>query len=99
MDKLEEYIRKNRGELDRYSPPKGIWKRISRKLKKENPLLRQWLSLAAMLIIILGTALVFFRPEYRWSDSNKRRATDDEITQLTPQLKETEAYYNNLSGY
>jgi len=96
MDKLEEYIRKNRGELDRYSPPKGIWKRISRKLKKENPLLRQWLSLAAMLIIILGTALVFFRPEYRWSDSNKRRATDDEITQLTPQLKETEAYYNNL---
>jgi hypothetical protein len=96
MDKLEEYIRKNRGELDSYSPPKGIWKRVSRKLKKENPLLRQWLSIAAMLVIILGTALVLFRPEYRWSDSNKRRTGDDGITQLSPQLRETEAYYNNL---
>jgi hypothetical protein len=96
MDKLEEYIRKNRGDLDRYSPPNGIWKRISRKLRMENPLLRHWLSLAAMLIIILGTALVLFRPEYRWSDSNKRRSGNIEITQLTPQLKETEAYYNNL---
>ena len=96
MDKLEEYIRKNRGDLDRYSPPTGLWKRISRKLKKENPLLRQWLSLAAMLIIILGTALIFFKPEYRWSDSKNRSAGEYEVTQLTPQLKETEAYYNNL---
>jgi hypothetical protein len=95
MDKLEEHIRKNREDLDRYSPPKGIWRNIRRKLKKEKSLSRQWLSIAAMIVVILGTAVIFFRPEYRWSSSERQKNIDD-ITGITPQLKETETYYNNL---
>jgi hypothetical protein len=95
MDKLEEHIRKNREDLDRYSPPKGIWRNIRRKIKKEKSLSRQWLSIAAMIVVILGTAVIFFRPEYRWSSSERQKNNDD-ITSITPQLKETETYYNNL---
>jgi hypothetical protein len=96
MDKLEEHIRRNREELDRYTPPAGVWRRVRKELKKEKSAAKQWLSLAAMIVVILGTALVLFRPEFRWSDSNKQNNGVDQLTQLTPQLKETEIYYNTL---
>jgi len=95
MDKLEEHIRKNREDLDRYSPPKGIWRNIRMKLKKEKSFSMLWLSIAAMIVVILGTAIIFFRPEYRWSSSERQKNNDD-LTGVTPQLKETETYYNNL---
>jgi hypothetical protein len=96
MDKLEEHIRQNRDDLDRYNPPAGIWRRIRKELRKQKSGMRQWFSIAAMIVVVLGTALVLFKPEYRWSDSNRNRNNDDELTQLNPQLKETEVYYNNL---
>jgi flagellar basal body-associated protein FliL len=95
MDKLEEHIRRNREELDKYTPPAGIWRRVRRELKKEKSSAKQWLSIAAMIVVILGTALVLFKPEFRWSDSKKQN-NNEQLTQLTPQLKETEIYYNNL---
>src|SRR5512133_1444315 len=95
MDKLEEHIRRNREELDKYTPPTGIWRRIRKELKKEKSSAKQWLSIAAMIVVILGTALVLFKPEFRWSDSKKQN-NNEQLTQLTPQLKETEIYYNNL---
>ena len=58
--------------------------------------MRQWISIAAMIIVILGTAIVFFRPEYRMSDSIRGKNNGDGLTQINPQLKETEIYYNNL---
>jgi hypothetical protein len=96
MDKLEEHIRQNRDDLDRYIPPAGIWRGIRRKLKKQQSGMRKWFSIAAMIVVILGTALVFFRPEYRWSDSYKRKNSDEQIVRLAPQFKETEIYYNSL---
>jgi hypothetical protein len=96
MDRLEEQIRKNREDLDRYSPPKSIWRSIRKELRNEKPLLRQWLSVAAMVVVILGTAVIFFRPEYRWSEAGRNRSNNDNFSQITPQLKETETYYNNL---
>jgi cellulose synthase/poly-beta-1,6-N-acetylglucosamine synthase-like glycosyltransferase len=96
MDKLEEHIRKNREDLDRYSPPKGIWKNIRKKLTKDKYLSRQWISIAAMIVVILGTAVIFFRPEYRLSSSDKQKNRNDDLTLIVPQLKETETYYNNL---
>ena len=96
MDKLEEHIRQSREELDRYSPPSAIWRRIRKELKKKNPMLRRWFSIAAMIVVILGTAIVLFRPEYRWSDSNRQNSNNEGRTQLNSQLKETEVYYNNL---
>jgi hypothetical protein len=96
MDKLEEHIRKNREDLDRYSPPKGIWRNIHKNLKKDKTLSRQWLSIAAMIVVILGTAVIFFRSEYRWSSTDKHKNSNDDLTRIAPQLKETEIYYNNL---
>jgi Tfp pilus assembly protein PilN len=96
MDKLEEHIRKNREDLDRYSPPKGIWRNIRRKLNKEKSPAKQWLSIAAMIVVILGTAVLFFKPEYRWSSANRQKNNIEDLTSVTPQLKESETYYNNL---
>jgi hypothetical protein len=96
MDKLEEHIRKNREDLDRYTPPEVIWKGISKKLNARTFSPRQWLSVAALIIVILGTAVIFFKPEYRWSDQKGQASKYDERAQYPPQLKETEVYYNNL---
>ncbi|MGD0753533.1 MAG: hypothetical protein ABR927_00615 [Bacteroidales bacterium] len=96
MDKLEEHIRQNREDLDRYNPPAGIWRRIRKELRKEKSMIRLWLSVAAMMIVVLGTAVVLFRPVYRWSDSNSRKNNYEGLLQVDPQLKETETYYNNL---
>jgi hypothetical protein len=90
MDKLEEHIRKNREELDKYNPPAATWKRIKKDLGIQKPM-PKWISLAAMIVIILGTAIIFFKPQYRWADKE-----NDSTARRYPQLKETEIYYNNL---
>jgi flagellar basal body-associated protein FliL len=95
MDKLEEHIRKNREDLDKYSPPKGIWRNISKRINREKSSSRLWISIAAMIVVILGTAVIFFKPEYRWS-ADRQKNNSEELTGVTPQLKETETYYNNL---
>jgi len=96
MDKLEEYIRRNREDLDKYSPGADNWKRIRKGVKKEKFQTRQWLSIAAMFVVILGTAIALFRPVYRWSNHDSRKVTDEKSALADPQLKETEVYYNNL---
>ena len=96
MDKFEEHIRKNREDLDRYRPSPGIWKRVKRGLRKGKSPLIQWLSIAAMIVIILGTAVVLFRPGKWWSDINIEKSSDAGLKPANPQMKETEIYYNNL---
>jgi hypothetical protein len=96
MDKLEEHIRKNRDNLDKYNPPSDTWKRVKRGLRKGKTSVRQWASIAAMIVIILGTAVVLFRPGYGWLNANMEKRVDAGLTKTNPQLKETEIYYNNL---
>jgi hypothetical protein len=96
MNKLEDHIRQNRDDLDRYTPPAGLWKRIRKELKRDKSGNMQWISIAAMFVVILGTAIVFFRPVYRWSDSRSKKNYDATVSQNDPQLKETETYYNSL---
>lgn len=92
MDRLEEHIRKNREDLDRYYPSSGIWENVRKNLKKENTSFKRWLSIAAMVIVILGTSLIFLRPGFIWSFSGIESNGD----RGNHQLKETEIYYNNL---
>lgn len=94
MDRLEEHIRKNREDLDRYSPPKSIWRNIRRKIEIEKSFPRRWLSIAAMIVVILGTSILIFKPQFRWSSAE--RGKNEDLTLVTPQLRETESYYNNL---
>ena len=82
MDRLEEQIRHNREELDRHTPPAGIWEKIQKELKKGKPISKKWISIAAMIVVILGTAIILIRP--------------DRLTHYDPQLHETEVYYNSL---
>ena len=96
MDKLEEHIRKNREDLDRYSPSSGVMEKDKEENKKGKTPVRKWLSIAAMFIVILGTALVFIK--YGTSGQAlvwQKDAARTETSQNT-QLKETEIYYNNL---
>jgi hypothetical protein len=96
MDKLEEHIKKNRDELDRYTPSPDIWKKIDRVMRKDKSQLRKWLSIAAMVVIILGSALVFFRPSNSLLINKNPSGNGEGQTSGNPQLKETEIYYNNL---
>jgi hypothetical protein len=93
MGKLEEHVRKNREDLDRYNPPSDTWRKIEKELKGDKRWNRQWIYVAAMVAIIFGTAVILFRPVYRWSGDKKNIGN---ITAENPQLKETEIYYNNL---
>jgi hypothetical protein len=94
MDKLEEHIRKNREDLDRYSPSSKTWRKISREINKEKAPMRKWLSIAAMFVVILGTALVFIR--YSGPGKGLLKSGKAAETTQNPELKETEIYYNNL---
>ena len=96
MDKLEEYIRKHREDLDIYNPSSGIWKRIQRGLNRGNPKIWKWLSIAAMVIVIIGTAIIFDRHGNRGADIVFEKTSDGGLTPANPQLNETEIYYNNI---
>lgn len=94
MDRFEEHIRKNRDKLDRYTPPAETWKRINKELNRSKHLRWQWISIAAMVAVILGTSVILFRPGTRQSGTKNDFSTD--ISNSNPQLKETEIYYNNM---
>lgn len=95
MDKIEEHIRKNREALDRYNPPPGVWRRIRKQvIMKNSTPLRRLVSIAAMIAIIVASAILFLKSgdylSVKWMTGNYS------ITDQNPQLKETEIYYNNL---
>jgi hypothetical protein len=95
MDRLEEQIRQKREQLDRHTPPADIWEKIRKKLKKGKPVSQRWISIAAMIVVILGTAIILFSPAHLLSGPDNKENTD-RLTQNDPQLRETEVYYNSL---
>lgn len=82
--------------MDRYDVSESIWKGIRKNLGKKKSDKIKWLSVAAMLVVVIGTALLLLRPVFRRSESNRQSKNDDVYMQHNPQLKETELYYNNL---
>ncbi|MFH0841049.1 MAG: hypothetical protein V1903_00375 [Bacteroidota bacterium] len=81
MDRLEEYIMKNRDHLDKYEPSPDVWRGIRKEMHSGRRRLAGWLSAAAIIAVILGTAALFY-------------ATNHNKTH--PELVESEIYYNNL---
>jgi hypothetical protein len=98
MENLEEYIRKHREEMDMYRPSSVIWKSIRKELKTGRPTGFRWISIAAMIAIILATAVVIFRPGYKLLIISNVESNFPMMTQSRLQLKETEIYYNNLAN-
>jgi hypothetical protein len=95
MDKLEEHIRKNREEFDVYTPSSSVWNKIRRKIRKGYSPFTRWISIAAMVIVVLGTSLIVIRQGYFKADNG------DAVKNITAsggnsQLNESEIYYNNL---
>jgi hypothetical protein len=84
MDRLENFIRKHRDDLDILVPSQRVWKNINKRSAKRR--IYYYVSAAAIMILILGSALIIFR-------NNENRLHLNETDQ---QLKETELYYNNL---
>jgi hypothetical protein len=90
MDKLEQFIKENRNELDRYEPGKNVWRGIRTGLKTRRIILPVWLSAAAAVVLIIGTSVILYSVYQKKIESYAGGNT------LPPALKETEVYYNSL---
>jgi len=96
MDKLEDFIKSNREDLDRYIPPSGIWKGVKRRISIHKFHSNRWIAIAAMFVVILSTAVVLFRSGGMLSLSGRLNGTNNSLNRMDPLVKETEMYYNNL---
>jgi hypothetical protein len=96
MDKLEEYIRKNREQLDKYDPSPDVWKRIRKDMHKGGRQLIMLVSAAAMIVVIFGTAVLFYVARERENYVLSKRDAGLLLLKTNPELVESEIYYNNL---
>lgn len=94
MDKLEEYIRKNREELDQHIPSPEVWKGINRSMKKGRSFYIRWLSAAAMITVIFATAALFYIGDRRNRTTIFPGNGDTRTAGNNTLLNETEIYYN-----
>ena len=96
MDRLEEYISKNREDLDRHMPSQAVWNRINSDMRKGRVNRTRWLAAAAMIIVVFTTAALFYLGEDKKNFRVVSRNSDALIMKVNPDLNETEIYYNNL---
>jgi hypothetical protein len=96
MDKLEEHIRKNREDLDRYSPSKAVWKNINRQINRKQFPIRRFLSAAAMIVVIVSTTFLLVKSGLLNRNYSGAGNTVSGNNQENAQIRETEIYYNNL---
>ena len=93
MDRLEEYIKKNRDSLDIREPSPEVWDRIGKDLNYFRRPVRRWLSVAASVIVITGLSLIFYQLG-RNSVNSRMKSADGNLTS-GQQLIEAEAYYTS----
>ncbi len=96
MDNLEEYIMKHREEMDRYKPSAAVWRKIATGLNSGKNL--RWISVAAMVLVIMGTAVVFIKQGIRGPEKPGETGNYQTMIKNRSQLRETEIYYNNLAN-
>jgi len=98
MDNLEEYIRKHREEMDRYKPSSAAWRKTRRGLKTGTNPVSRWISIAAMVTVIIGTTAVLIRPGYKLTLKSAGERKYQAMMKSSSQLKETEIYYTSLTN-
>lgn len=95
MDRLEEHIRKNREELDSYSPSPEVWNGISKGMRTRKLKVTRWLSAAAMIVVIMTTSVIFYKEELK-KNMFLTKDSDALLMKTNPQFREAEIYYNSL---
>jgi hypothetical protein len=90
MDDLEQFIKNNRNGLDKYDPSPEIWERIRQRSGSRNKQFVIRLSVAAIITVVLGTALTIYFLSY---GKNPELVMGD---QERMELKETEIFYNSM---
>jgi hypothetical protein len=98
MDNLEEYIRKHREEMDRYKPSSVIWRKTRKRLTTRKNYVYRWISIAAMVTVIIGTAVILIRPGLKLSQRSAGERHYQSMMKSSSLLKETEIYYNSLAN-
>jgi hypothetical protein len=92
MDNLEKHIREKRLEFDRYEPSPEIWNRVSKRILLRRKPVIKWLSAAAIVAVVIGTAFVLF------TVNQKKGAAYNSAKTTEPGLNETEMYYNTMAN-
>ncbi len=96
MNRLEEHIRKNREDLDRYTPPAETWDQISRELKRRKSLKTKWINIAAMAVVLLGITVLVSRQTGIFQSGGRGSRSGAAFENANPELREAEIYYTNL---
>ena len=92
MDRLEEFIRKNKEDLDIYNPSPASWRMIRHGLHSGIRPLRLWISVAASFAILIATSVIFYQIGKGERESSTTYSMG--LSNANQQLKEAEAYYN-----
>ena len=93
MEKLEDFIRQNREDIDHRDPSPMVWKGIRRNLLNRGSHLMKRLAAAAVIFVIVTAAILHFAKGNKDGSLNPGEAL---LMKNNPQLRETEFYYNNL---
>jgi hypothetical protein len=88
MDSLEKFVKENREQLDMYEPSPGVWGKIDGKRIYISKKLLISLSAAALLTLVLGTAMIIY------SSANRK----DRLYGLPGEIKEMELFYNSMAN-
>jgi len=88
MDRLERFVRENRDKLDRYEPSPRVWDKIQGRRIFISKKLLTGLSAAAILTLVLGTAMFLYSSAHRRNDPSG----------LTVEIKEMELFYNSAAS-
>ncbi len=91
MDRLEEFIKKNRDDLDKLTPSDATWEDIKKELKKGRSYYIKWLSAAAMIAVVFMSAALYYIGERK---RNAAAFDENQYSVSNAQLNETEIYYN-----
>lgn len=97
MDRLEDFIKKNREALDRYDPPSSSWRKIKNMLPpRRKTVFSGWNAAAAIALLILGSAVLYYAGSRNRSGGNLLYSSGQKIYNSNPVLKEAEIYYNTV---
>lgn len=93
MDRLEEFIRKNREALDVNSPSAAVWGKVSEEMKPKRSV-KWWLAAAASVAVLISISIIFYQIGKISVDQKLAAASEKELPARL-QLREAEAYYTS----